>query len=65
MVSFFNPPFSKFITHYPKGMEGLTKVKHTFRTKTGKKYGPQFIDLGLAIGEEIYKTIKTDYSHLL
>lgn len=65
MVSFFNPPFSKFLGHYPKGMEGLTKVKHTFRTKTGKKYGPQFIDLGLAIGEEIYKTIKTDYSHLL
>jgi hypothetical protein len=65
MVSFFNPPFSKFITHYPKGMEGLARVKHTFRTKTGKKYGPQFIDLGLAIGEEIYKTIKTEFSHLL
>ena len=65
MVSFFNPPLSKFLSHYPKGMEGLAKIKTTFRTETGRKYGPQFIDMGLAIGEEIYRAIKTEFSDFL
>jgi hypothetical protein len=62
MVSYFNPPLAKFIDGYPKGMEKLEKIKKTFRTATGKKYGPQFIDLGLAIGEELYNVIKTEFS---
>jgi hypothetical protein len=65
MVSFYNPPISKFIHHYPKGMEGVVRIKDTFRTETGKKYGPQFIELGLAIGEELYEAIKTEFSHVL
>jgi hypothetical protein len=65
MVSFFNPPLSKFIDHYPKGMESVAKIKDTFRTNTGKKYGPQFINIGLSIGEELYKVIKTEFAHLL
>ena len=62
MVSYLNPPLAKFIDGYPKGMEKLEKIKKTFRTATGKKYGPQFIDLGLAIGEELYRVIKTEFS---
>ncbi|MEJ2100499.1 MAG: hypothetical protein P8X68_11045 [Desulfobacterales bacterium] len=62
MVSYFNPPLSKFMDGYSKGMEKLEKIKKTFRTATGKKYGPQFIDLGLAIGEELYNVIKTEFS---
>lgn len=65
MVSYLNPPFSEFVAHYPKGMESLSKIKHTFRTGTGKKYGPRFIDTGLAIGEELFDIIKTDYAHLI
>jgi hypothetical protein len=65
MVTYFNPPFSEFVAHYPKGMESLSKIKHTFRTGTGKKYGPRFIDTGLAIGEELFDIIKTDYAHLI
>ncbi|MDP2861642.1 MAG: HD domain-containing protein [Desulfobacterales bacterium] len=65
MVSYFNPPFSEFVAHYPKGMENLSKIKHTFRTGTGKKYGPRFIDTGLAIGEELFSIIKSDYAHLI
>jgi HD domain len=65
MVSFFNIPLSEFMTRYPKGMKGLEEIKTTFRTKTGKKYGPQFIDMGIAIGEELYRIIKTEFSHLL
>ena len=62
MVSYFNPPLSEFMNGYSKGMEKLEKIKRTFRTATGKKYGPQFIDLGLAIGEELYHVIKTEFS---
>lgn len=65
MVSFFNIPVAKFMDLYPEGMEKLAKIKHTFRTNTGKKYGPQFIDLGLAIGEELFDVIQTEFAHLL
>jgi len=65
MVLFYTPPLSTFIDRYPKGMEGLAKIKTTFRTKTGKKYGPQFIDIGLAIGEELLDVIKNDFAHLI
>jgi hypothetical protein len=65
MVSYFNPPLAKFIDGYPQGMKKLETIKKTFRTATGKKYGPQFIDLGLAIGEELYAVIKTEFSGYL
>ncbi|MBW2603776.1 MAG: HD domain-containing protein [Deltaproteobacteria bacterium] len=65
MVSFFNIPVAQFMDHYPDGMEKLAKIKHTFRTNTGKKYGPRFIDLGLAIGEELFDVIQTEFAHLL
>ena len=65
MVSYVNPPLAKFMDGYPRGMEKLETIKKTFRTATGKKYGPQFIDLGLAIGEELYRVIKTEFSGYL
>ena len=65
MVSFFNIPVVQFMDLYPEGMEKLAKIKHTFRTNTGKKYGPQFIDLGLAIGKELFDVIQTEFAYLL
>ncbi|MGD8991757.1 MAG: hypothetical protein PVI00_09935 [Desulfobacterales bacterium] len=62
MVSYFNPPLAKFMEGYPRGMEKIKSIKSTFRTSTGQKYGPQFIDLGLAIGEELYEVIHTEFS---
>jgi hypothetical protein len=62
MVSFFNPPLETFLARYPKGMQGLEKIKHTFRTRTGRKYGPQFIDIGLGIGEELYRVIQKEFT---
>ena len=55
----------KFMELYPDGMEKIAKIKHTFRTGTGKKYGPQFIDIGLAIGEELFDVIHTEFADLL
>ncbi len=63
MVSFSNPPLSEFLRQYPKGMESLMMIKETFRTRTGKKFGPRFIDLGLAMGKEIYEMIRAEFTN--
>lgn len=65
MVSYFNPPLPEFMKGYPQGMEKIKSIKSTFRTSTGQKYGPQFIDMGLAIGEELYNVIQTEFSAYL
>ena len=61
MVDFFNPPLKTFISRYPKGMALLKKIRDTFRSGTGKQYGPQFIDMGIAIGNELFQVILTDF----
>lgn len=61
MVSFYNPPLSDFIRRYPQALDGLAKIKHTFRTETGKAYGPEFIDMGIAIGEELLGVIRAEF----
>jgi hypothetical protein len=65
MISLYDPPLAKFMQQYPKGMEGIAKIKSTFRTNAGKQYGPQFIDIGLAIGEELYEVIKREFAQYL
>jgi hypothetical protein len=61
MLAKTNTPFSVFVKLYPRGMKGLAKIRDTFRTATGKKYGPQFIDTGLDIGEELYQVITSEF----
>jgi hypothetical protein len=39
-------------------MQSLARIRDSFRTPAGRTYGPQFIDLGLAIGEELYRLIQ-------
>lgn len=62
MVAFADIPFAKFASHYSNGISALARIKDTFRTKTGMKYGPQFIDAGLAIGRQLYKVIQTEFA---
>ena len=50
------------IRRFPKGMEGISSIKGTFRTETGKIYGPEFIELGLKIGEKIYQFLQERFS---
>ncbi len=58
MVELSNISIEKFVEYYPKAIEFLEKIKKTFRTPTGQKYGPQFIDIGIAIGEDLLAYIK-------
>lgn len=61
MVGSLNPSLDAFLDHYPKGMALLKKIRDTFRSRTGRRYGPQFIDMGIAIGEELYRVIRADF----
>jgi len=39
------------------GLESLQRIRETFRTQTGRCYGPDFIDRGLIIGERLYTAL--------
>jgi hypothetical protein len=61
MVAYHNPSLEEFVDRYPKGLAGIKRIKPTFRTHTGRQYGPQFIDLGLAVGRQLLTVIQTEY----
>lgn len=48
------PPESLHRTFKEK-MKGIERIKETFRTPTGKRFGPEFIDQGITIGNAIYE----------
>jgi hypothetical protein len=58
MLRSSRPRMTLLIRRFPKGMEGISWIKETFRTETGKIYGPEFIELGLKIGEKIYQFLQ-------
>ncbi|MCF8053621.1 MAG: HD domain-containing protein [Deltaproteobacteria bacterium] len=43
----------KLHENWERGMAGVRRVRGSFRSLTGKAYGPDFIDRGLLIGEAI------------
>jgi hypothetical protein len=43
---------------FSEKMDWILKIKDTFRTQTGRKYGPEFIDLGVEIGNAIYREME-------
>jgi hypothetical protein len=55
MVSSRNTPLESLHRTFKEKMKGIEKIKETFRTATGKRYGPEFIDQGIGIGDVIYK----------
>jgi hypothetical protein len=55
-------PIVPLIQRFSKGMEGISWIKATFRTETGKIYGPEFIELGLKVGGRIYHFLQERFS---
>lgn len=51
-------PVSQLWRHYPAGMERLKRIQTTFRTPVGRRYGPEFIDIGLAVGKQLAKEVQ-------
>lgn len=62
MLAFSKVPVEEFVTRYADGLKTLVKIRGTFRTRTGKTYGPRFIDTGLAIGRELQRVMETEFN---
>ena len=58
-------PIAVMIRRYPEGMAGIAHIKDTFRSEPGKVFGPEFIDLGLAMGEKIYEFLRVRFAEEL
>ena len=54
MVTARNTPPETLHRNFKEKMRGIERIKETFRTATGKRYGPEFIDQGITIGNAIY-----------
>ncbi len=54
MVTARNTPLESLHRNFKEKMKGIERIKETFRTATGKRYGPEFIDQGITIGNAIY-----------
>jgi hypothetical protein len=57
MVSRRNVPLARVLGRFLKGMEGVEKIRETFRSETGRHYGPDFIDRGMEIGRRLYEEL--------
>lgn len=65
MIAFANVPLSRFMVGFNGGLKTLQRIKSSFRSETGKKYGPQFIDMGVFIGEKLFSVIREEYAGYL
>ncbi len=46
------------VERYEQGVLGIKNIRGTFRTETGRRYGPDFIDRGLLIGERLIARLR-------
>ncbi len=44
---------------FKEKMKGIERIKETFRTDTGRRYGPEFIDQGITIGNAIFEEMSS------
>ncbi len=59
MVETHNTPIESLHRMFREKMKGIEKIKETFRTATGKRFGPEFIDMGISIGNAIYEEMNS------
>jgi hypothetical protein len=58
MVSYRRMELAELLSRFPWGLNGVLRIKDTFRTNIGRQYGPEFIDLGVQIGKEVYRYLQ-------
>ena len=51
----------ELIRRFPWGMAGVMRIQETFRTPTGRHFGPQVIESGISIGKEIYRYLVQNF----
>lgn len=47
----------KILEKFPHGIQVIHSISNTFRTSIGQIYGPEFIEIGLEIGNYLYRRI--------
>jgi hypothetical protein len=57
MVAPLDLPLAYLLDHFEPSLEGITKIRETFRTPSGREYGPEFIAAGIEIGERLYEEL--------
>ncbi|HOO73381.1 MAG TPA: HD domain-containing protein [Spirochaetota bacterium] len=57
MAESMNAAPEMILRFYDRGIESIVKIRDSFRTATGRTYGPEFIDIGLLISEEVRKML--------
>ncbi len=60
MVSRSQVPLSALMDHFLPSLKGIERITKTFRTETGRCYGPDFIDRGLEIGNRLYAELNRE-----
>ena len=50
-------PLRTILPRFLSGLEGIRKIRGSFRTATGREYGPDFINRGLEIGRRLYREL--------
>ena len=63
MVIARNTPLESLHRTFREKMSGIARIKETFRTPTGKRYGPEFIDQGILIGNAIFEELSIELNH--
>ncbi len=53
-------PLQTLLPRFLPGLEGIRKIRESFRTATGREYGPDFIDRGLEIGLRLHEALIED-----
>jgi hypothetical protein len=50
-------PLDALLNRFLRGLDGVNRIRDTFRTETGRLYGPDFIDRGMEIGRKLYAAL--------
>jgi len=53
-------PLQTLLPRFLAGLDGIRKIRDSFRTASGREYGPDFIDRGLTIGRRLYQELTAD-----
>lgn len=60
MVIYQDMPITDFLKKFPTGMDKMEQISKTFRTDTGRRFGPDFINIGIKTGTELFKEIQQE-----
>ncbi|TYT74533.1 HD domain-containing protein [Desulfobotulus mexicanus] len=61
MLASARVPVSAFLKGYPQGIAGIARIRETFRSHSGRRFGPEFIDIGMGIAARVYVAILERY----